>query len=458
MKEQLFENWLKDQSYANKNVVSDNKSRCKRVESGLSIDLDEEFNRDALADVLIKLTYGKEDAENGKPLPLPMGSSKPWQGFASLRTAVRNYRSFRQVGTIEGITRHQRGSFDDLLNAYEDWLKDYIASSSASNYKSYLNQLKIAFEQCNGAGFFDKLAKSFENENVDQANAQVLLCQNFILSCKGSDVSHSRDWSNRFLAFNHYVEFLEYRYDVDVESDIASQTLQENPRESHSSTAESRTASFAFSLDQRDLKSTFYNRLTTQSRSYLTNGEDGIGLIFPVRLINTIFRVSRDNRFRNLIDEDIARIKFSGEGETSCLFNEVSKVKFDGEGNVTVEKNNGQEFELFTRTRRAHYERMNALTADILSIDHITPMENIVRIHRDELGALKRITECFNEFNCDGRLVSNRDGKWKDSLLAAYSELCTEEFRNQLLADLYLIRVDYEIMDKRENSGRGNRQ
>lgn len=455
MQEQLFENWLKDQSYANKRVVSDNKSRCKRVENGLSIDLDEEFRRDTLGSVLEKLTYEKEDAENGMPLPLPMDSAKPWQGFATLRTAVRNYRAFRQAGTIEGVASRQRACFDDLANAYEDWLKEDVTASLASDYKSYLSQLKDAFEQCNGAASFDNLAKSFENGNADQANAQVLLCQNFILSNRSSDTAHLGDWSNRFDAFKRFVDFLVSRYEVEIESDVATQTPQEDSRESRPSTAELRTASFAFSLDRRDLKSTFYNRLTTQSRSYLTNG---IGLIFPVRLMNTIFRDSRDNRFRNLIDEDIARIKFSGEGETSCSFNEVSKVKFDGEGNVTVVKNNGQEFELFTRMRRGNYEKMNALTANILSIDHVTPMENKMRIHKDELNALKRITECFNEFNYDGRLDPRRDSEWKDSLLAAYPELYAEELRNQILADLNLIRVDYEIMDKRENSSRGNRQ
>ena len=67
------------------------------------------------------------------------------------------------------------------------------------------------------------------------------------------------------------------------------------------------------------------------------------------------------------------------------------------------------------------------------------------------------ITEYFGEFNSDQRLNAKEDRKWKDSFLAQYPQLDTDEFRNQLFADLNLIHVEYEIMDKRENSRRGNR-
>ena len=147
--------------------------------------------------------------------------------------------------------------------------------------------------------------------------------------------------------------------------------------------------------------------------------------------------------------------------ETNCIFSNVRELNFDGRGGVVVHKNDGSEFVLYTKSYAADdsviRKKMNAYTSDILSIDHTTPMENIIRRRRNELTALKTITEYFGEFNSDQRLNAKEDRKWKDSFLAQYPQLDTDEFRNQLFADLNLIHVEYEIMDKRENSRRGNR-
>lgn len=464
MQEELFNSWLQNQSYSNKRVISDNKSRCKRIERELAVNLDEEFTKDSLKEVLKNLKYTAEDARNGVPVPLGLTVARPVQSLATLRTAVKNYRSFRQAGTIEGATNHHNPVFDDLKQAFGDWLEDDYTAGTASSYKTYLNQLKISYEQSCGEGSFNHIILSFQNRNIVEIERQIFLCQNFILRNKSTDLVHSTDWSNRFNVFNQFIDYLEDVYEIEARFEQERPIRQVSPTPTRRTESEphQNLTTLSFSLTQNELSHIFYNRLTTQSRSYLTNGEEGIGLIFPVRLIRSIFQLGHDNRFKNLIKNDISRISFLDASERRCLFRDVREVFFDGNGNVKVIENSGHEFELYTKAfqnvgNQVYHKQMQAYSADMLSIDHVTPMENTMRSHRNELHALKKITDCFNQFNSDNRLNPKADRNWKDSLLAEYPELYTENFRNQLWADLNLIRVDYEIMDKKENSRRSNR-
>lgn len=464
MQKSLFDSWLREQSYSNKRVISDNKSRCKRIERDLAVDLDEEFSRDRLENVLDRLKYTAEDMRNGVPVPLGLTVSKPVQSLATLRTAVQNYRAFRQAGTIAGRTSLQNISFDEIKQDFGEWLKEDLAEGTANSYKSYLNQLRMAFEQSHGENSFNLLIKAFKN-NSDDVNSQVLLCHSFILRNKAADPAHTAEWSNRFSAFNRFVDFLIDTYETEVDFERPAPTPVARPVQTRPAVVEpdgqQNLDQLAYSLSAQELQRKFYSRLTTQSRSYLTNGDNGIGLIFPVRLIRSIFHLSRDNRFKDLIHEDISYMKFLYENDGYCLFMDILRVDFDGLGKVTVVENNGTEHTLYTKAfnerGEVYLRKMQAWSADRLSIDHVTPMERVMRQHRDELPALRRITDCFNEFNFDNRLEPNADRTWKDSLLAEYPELFAPDFRNQLFSDLNLIRVEYEIMDKSDNSRRGNR-
>lgn len=461
MQDYLFESWLNEQSYANSRVVGDNRSRCKRIERELAIVLDEEYSRDGLSGVLFKLRYTAEDLRNGVPVPLGLNVTKPVQSLSTLSTAVRNYCSFRQAGAIEG-PRRREGSFEDLKNAFGVWLKDEeeLSANSANSYKSYLNQLKTAFEESHGTNSFDLLADAIKNKQHDLASQQIRLCQDFILRNKIDDAVHTKDWSNRFSAFNRYVDYLEdfFEYDNEVVPEAEPETIPETAAEPSALQRNEPNEGLSFSLSHKELLIKFRNRIKTQSRAYQS---PEVNIMFPVRLISSIFRMGRDNRFKEMIDRDLANMAFLGEGETNCIFSNVCELNFDGRGGVVVHKNDGSEFVLYTKSYAADdsviRKKMNAYTSDILSIDHTTPMENIVRRRRNELTALKTITEYFGEFNSDQRLNAKEDRKWKDSFLAQYPQLDTDEFRNQLFADLNLIHVEYEIMDKRENSRRGNR-
>ena len=96
MRADEFREWLQSLSM-NPKPIKDCISRCRKVESGLSVDLDKEYERDCGEAVIMSLTYTPEDERNHKPAPEGF-AFKPGVNvryrFADLRAAARKYFSF----------------------------------------------------------------------------------------------------------------------------------------------------------------------------------------------------------------------------------------------------------------------------------------------------------------------------------------------------------------------------
>lgn len=92
MREREFVLWVQALG-SGKNVIT----RCRRVESELGIDLDEEFRKDKGTSLIEKLTYTAEDASQKRPLRCDISfnsSANIRSGMSCLKSAVIKYFEF----------------------------------------------------------------------------------------------------------------------------------------------------------------------------------------------------------------------------------------------------------------------------------------------------------------------------------------------------------------------------
>lgn len=80
-----------------KRPIGDCISRCKRIENGLRINLDDEWKKDNGASVVDLLTYSRDDQNRGAPPPhgiIFQRGADIYNGMASLRSAAVRYFDF----------------------------------------------------------------------------------------------------------------------------------------------------------------------------------------------------------------------------------------------------------------------------------------------------------------------------------------------------------------------------
>ena len=90
-----FRLWLEQKR--TKRAVCDCISRCKKVETSLNIDLDDEFLSNAGETVYKALHYGKREADQGVEFPTTFGfkaNCNQIQRFTDLRASVKQYFMF----------------------------------------------------------------------------------------------------------------------------------------------------------------------------------------------------------------------------------------------------------------------------------------------------------------------------------------------------------------------------
>lgn len=103
MKTEEFKSWLQSIPM-NPLPVKDCISRCRKVEAALSVDLDEEYEKDRGENVIVSLTYTIEDERNHKTVPenfkFKEGSNIRFR-FTDLRSATKKYFSFCEKNIIK---------------------------------------------------------------------------------------------------------------------------------------------------------------------------------------------------------------------------------------------------------------------------------------------------------------------------------------------------------------------
>lgn len=96
MRTKEFRSWLQSIPM-NTNPIKDCISRCRKVESALAVDLDDEYIKDHGDSVILALKYTAKDEKNHKPVPEGF-NFKPNANirfrFTDLRSAANKYFLF----------------------------------------------------------------------------------------------------------------------------------------------------------------------------------------------------------------------------------------------------------------------------------------------------------------------------------------------------------------------------
>ncbi len=498
-----FKHWLLA-SGLKKSTAENRVANCVTVEHEQHVDLDECYANDRCEHLIDLLTYSREDKRRGK-MPrhsIPIDGDI-YNGTATYKAAVKKYVAFKDAGGMIGMPtspkrilpkakakasvpfdKISRDNFNRALLDFRKWLSDEDRiPRSAGSYVSYINSLRNAVNQKFGPGWFEWM---LADDSVGTSRQKRFCCSAFIeekvRSSRGGD---RKNWQNRRSGFNKFEEFLDYGADsvegARPEPDEARDKVQVSSVQCVRVPVEHAISPLSYvrdnspvrSLDHRELFSKFRNRLTTQRRMYpnIAVGGELCDLLFTPKLIGRVFGRDKNNAWNRWLTVGIEGIHVLCSDIGAWVpFSDVKQIDIYGNCRFVVTKKDGTSFELRTKTRIGRIMTEQDVLLDRneiapnwsdITIDHITPLENVIRENGNDLRGLRELSKKFVEYNnkVRGGKLDGRKDDWVNDLYEYYrEELNTDDMRDLLAIDLETIaQCGYELMDLRENSGKGKK-
>lgn len=355
--------------------------------------------------------------------------------------------------------------FGNLLSEFCKWgiEEGGLTSNTVSSYKTYINTLRAAVNKAFGDGWFEPL---LTNPQKDLVGQKWHLCSEFIeLQIANSVGKIKKDWRDCRSAFHKLEDFLADVTDfwtvgvekLDNEKALTAKVKRtrkaiELPAEVQGTKKKTtRAASYTHS----ELFSNFKGRLKTQSRYYPC-----YDLLFPTRLLGRIFPGRGKNAWNEWLKNGIenTHILKSAE-EKPVLFSKVRRIEIKANGEVVVTCAESS-FVMMTRTAKGSIVTECAVCGmrDV-SIDHIVPLESFLRKNKNKLLGLIALTKMFHtlEDKLGKKLNPRVERNWIDEFCAHYRDVLNSgEMRKLIESDLEVLKgLEYELMDRRENSKKG---
>lgn len=353
--------------------------------------------------------------------------------------------------------------FADLKKNFGLWLdENEILSTpgSIASYRSYINQLHDVYNKEYGPDSFEKIISAYKRKSKNDISKAYVEVVDFINNQKQIN---RKKWTDIGSGFNQFDSFLKNEFDVDGNESkknrevsypiISPQKITKKKK--FSSSRGIITADEVFEeFSQKKLFNRFKNRLKTQSRYYPV-----VDLLFPVRLITDIFRKAEDDSFNEWMMSGLRNMVVLGKADDAYSFKDIEKICILKDERVKVVLKNSEEFELYTYNVdcKGVIPLRTKYMGDI-SIDHIKSLAEKMEEHRNELPALRRITQLYYELERESqnKFDPRCERMWKDELLEKnFEELCTKEMCNKIMDDLKTLDLHYILMDKRQNSRKG---
>lgn len=362
--------------------------------------------------------------------------------------------------------------FKEVLRRFHKWLLDDagLKPNSADQYKGYIKKLCTAVDEVFGRGWFESLALDYERDLSEQ---KLNLCSAFIEGrIRNCPKECRKAWNDWRSAFHRFEEFL-----LDItDSWNAYPKVDEQKRIGHTvvtllpQLADKRPTKIdgdkrivVATYTHDELCRVFLGRLKTQSRYY-----PGFRLLFPTRLLTKIFKYAHPNAWITWLTNGIENMHMlKDENGHYEVVSSVKKMVIFDDGTIAVTQKDNSIFELMTRTvvkRNGRTlegpivkEKARRGLRDI-SIDHIRPLENVLRQSRTHLMGLEKLTRLFWVFKrASGKHLDPRaEREWVNAFFEQYrGELDTEEMRALIIEDLNALNMEYELMDTRENPKKG---
>ncbi len=356
------------------------------------------------------------------------------------------------------------GEFKSVVQRFHQWLIDEadLTKNSADQYKVYIKKLCAEVNKKFGTGWFESLP--MDPQKWESISAFI---EKRVRTAKGN--RDRKSWNDWRSAFHRFEEFLEITDVWDIQSkedDLKKEPTQTRAisipscviEKSVKNDANDENEEIIATYNHEELVHRFRSRLTTQNRYY-----PKFELLFPTRLLTKIFKRSRPNLWEQWLKKGIENIGIlTGNGD-KVRFSKVAEFEILRNGTVIVTKNDGGTFKMMTRTAEGSIrEERTKLGLHDVSIDHIKPLENVLREKQESLVGLKNLTVLFQKFNHEnsGKFKERAKRTWVNIFFKNYRDvLDTKSMRDDFVKhDLQILNeLEYELMDRKENTRKGKR-
>lgn len=357
------------------------------------------------------------------------------------------------------------GEFKNVVQEFHQWLIDEtdLTKNSANQYKVYIKKLCAEVDKGLGTGWFESLP--MDPQKWESISAFI---EKMVRTAKGDrDRKSWNDWRSAFHRFEDFLPEIADSWAItSKKDDLTEEPVQTKPISSSSCVVEKSIKNDAndeneeiiATYNDKELFNRFRSRLTTQNRYY-----PKFKLLFPTRLLTKIFKRSRPNLWEKWLKKGIKNIGIlTGNGD-KVLFSDVAKFEVLRNGTIIVTKKDGGTFNMMTRTAEGFIrEERTKLGLYDVSIDHIKPLENILREKQESLVVLKNLTVLFQKFNHEnsGKFKERAERTWVNIFFKNYRDvLDTKSMRDDFVKhDLQILnKLEYELMDRKENAIKGKK-
>lgn len=357
------------------------------------------------------------------------------------------------------------GEFKNVVQEFHQWLIDEtdLTKNSANQYKVYIKKLCAEVDKGLGTGWFESLP--MDPQKWESISAFI---EKMVRTAKGDrDRKSWNDWRSAFHRFEAFLPEIADSWAItSKKDDLTEEPVQTKPISSSSCVVEKSIKNDAndeneeiiATYNDKELFNRFRSRLTTQNRYY-----PKFKLLFPTRLLTKIFKRSRPNLWEKWLKKGIKNIGIlTGNGD-KVLFSDVAKFEVLRNGTIIVTKKDGGTFNMMTRTAEGFIrEERTKLGLYDVSIDHIKPLENILREKQESLVVLKNLTVLFQKFNHEnsGKFKERAERTWVNIFFKNYRDvLDTKSMRDDFVKhDLQILnKLEYELMDRKENAIKGKK-
>ena len=499
-----FKDWLLSSGQM-KSAAENRVANCITVEREQRVDLDVCYVNDRCEHLLYLLTYSRED-QRRKNLPRHCIhiDGDIYNGTATYKSAVKKYVAFKDAGgtvlgkpispkkvppKVEGNARMpndktSRDNFNRILQDFHRWLSDgNRIPRSAGSYVSYIKSLRNAVNQKFGPGWFERI---MINDYIGTSRQKRFCCSAFIEhKIRTSTGGIRKNWHNWRSGFNKFEDFLDWVADLVTwkpeEEPEAARHIAQMAKIPCAGTPVDQNANSQSCvqddvpvrcLDHRELFNKFKSRLTTQRRLYPNICIAGAtcGVLFSPKLIGRVFGRGRNSVWSRWLRDGIENIHvLCSEAGEWIPFSDVMRIEIYNDCRMIVTRKDGATFDLQTRTHDCRIKTEQVVLCDCgetapnwsdISIDHVRPLENVLREHIDQMPGIRLLSQKFAEFTAARKgTLDGRKDYWVNDLYEYYrEELDTDDLRNLLADDLWKIYEyggGYELMDSRENSIKG---
>jgi len=258
-------------------------------------------------------------------------------------------------------------------NILDDFYNSLVGIYSDGTSKCYVNSyvkpaleriLNPYFEKEIGCTPFNSFNQS-KNNNVQRsliiAISESLLEKEINELALGKAAKTIKNWRSGLRAFFTFLENEDCYFDCKTPNSTFVTSLQR--------------LKSTITYSKEDMSDIFLSRLITQDRAYSH-------MIYPARVLNQIFNNSakRDD-YRKILGNALEAVKFivDDKGNTVQL-NRITSLCIDyGKSGAVSICISGKQYELYTETpKKSGYEKIFVTDFGDLSLDHDTPLQNIL--------------------------------------------------------------------------------